>query len=151
MNNHNNQGLKSQLSLLKAFNNHSWQLVPNHSLSTIIPINHPYPILQPPLLLLSHDVVFANTTRTLRSVLCNKESWHDFLLVLWFDITQRHTAHTDANRLTHPCKYILTPPVVLTTAHNSSLNDLLISKFYFMAAFLAFQKLLTCRSHISVD
>ena len=39
-----------------------------------------------------------------------------FLLVLWFDITltqkQRHTSHSRVNRLTHPYKYKLTPPVM---------------------------------------
>ena len=37
-----------------------------------------------------------------------------FLLVIWFDITntQTHKAHLGASRLTHPYKYIFTPPVL---------------------------------------
>ena len=35
-----------------------------------------------------------------------------FLLVLWFDIRHPNKRHTRVTRLTHPYKYILTPPVV---------------------------------------
>ena len=37
-----------------------------------------------------------------------------FLLVHWFDIThtQTHTVHSWARRLTHPYKYIFTPPIM---------------------------------------
>ena len=43
--------------------------------------------------------------------------WSDtrwFLLVLWFDIThpQAHTARLAASKLTHPYRYIFTPPVM---------------------------------------
>ena len=43
-------------------------------------------------------------------------TWHVFLLVLWFDTTytkkERHTAYTGINRQTRSYKYILTPPVM---------------------------------------
>ena len=48
------------------------------------------------------------------------------------DIThkQRHTLHTGANRLTHPCKYILTPPVRCSQQLSvlNWISNLLISK-----------------------
>ena len=54
---------------------------------------------------------------------------HGFLLGLWLANTHRHTkreryaAHTGANRLTHPYKYILTPPAVFTTFIYITLNE----------------------------
>ena len=61
-----------------------------------------------------------STRRTLMCVFCNNVSsllssdilW--FLLVLWFDITytQTHTTHPGVSRLSHPYKYIFTPPVM---------------------------------------
>ena len=79
--------------------------------------------------------------------------WDGFLLVPWFDIVHTNKQHTRADRLTHPYKYILTPPVMcsqqLSVLH--WMNNLLILKFYFtdFHSVFAFQKL-TCRSHISV-
>ena len=67
------------------------------------------------------------------------EVWHIiwFFTSLWFDTTQthkqRHIAHSGVNWLTHPYKYILTPPVMcsqqLCALH--WMNNLLISKFCF--------------------
>ena len=58
--------------------------------------------------------------------------------------THRNTAGSGDNRLTHPYKYILTPTAICNTLNNS-----LYQKFTFHGVF-SFQKLLTCRSHISV-
>ena len=56
---------------------------------------------------------YLSTRRTFMCVSCIKASsllrpntWWSFLLVLWFDITQAHTAHW------HTHKYIFTPPVM---------------------------------------
>ena len=60
---------------------------------------------------------------------------------------QRPMAHTGANRLTHVYRYILMPTVLYW------MNNLLILKNYF-AEFhnvFVFQRLLTFRSHTSVD
>ena len=83
-------------------------------------------------------------------------TWCGFLQVLWFDITykKRHTTHSGANRLTHPNKYILTSPVMcwqqLSVLH--WMNNLLMSRIFFTETHnvFTFQKLLSCRSHISV-
>ena len=80
-----------------------------------------------------------------------------FLLVLRFKITHTHTKtlNAEANRMTHPYKYILTPPVMcsqlLFVSHQ--MNNLLIFKIYFteFCNISAFQKVLTCRSHLSVE
>ena len=67
-----------------------------------------------------------------------------FLLVLCFDIThtQRRTAHTEANRLTRPYKYIFTMCLQqLSVLH--LLNNLLISKIYFPEFHRTLQKLRT--------
>ena len=63
--------------------------------------------------------------------------------------TQRHTVHTGGNKLTHPYKYTLTPPVICS----HSMNNSPISKTYFTEFHNVFflKKLLTCRSHISID
>ena len=57
-----------------------------------------------------NPLLFWQASSLLRSETCG------FLLVLWFGITQahthRHTAHTGADRLTHPYKYTLTPPAI---------------------------------------
>ena len=44
--------------------------------------------------------------------------------------TQRHTAHIGANRLTHPYKYILKPPVMCSQQVSAlhGINNMLISK-----------------------
>ena len=48
--------------------------------------------------------------------LLRSDTQYGLLLVLWFDITytitQIHTAHSGAKRVTHPLKYIFTPPVM---------------------------------------
>ena len=83
-------------------------------------------------------------------------TWCGFLQVLWFDITykKRNTTHSGANRLTHPDKYILTSPVMcwqqLSVLH--WMNNLLMSRIFFTETHnvFTFQKLLSCRSHISV-
>ena len=65
---------------------------------------------------------------------------------------QTHTGHTGTNRLTHIYKHILTPPVTCTqTATYTALKK--ITKIYFAEVenVFAFQKLLTCGSHISAD
>ena len=65
------------------------------------------------------------------------------------------TLHTGANRPTHSYKYILTPSVMcsqqLHVLHR--MNNLVISKIYFTEfhSVFGFQKLLTCRSHLSVN
>ena len=74
--------------------------------------------------------VFYGTRRQVYWVLTR-----DFLLVLWFDITQTqtHTEHPGASRLVHPYKYIFTP-LVMRSQQPSSLhwmNNSLISKIYF--------------------
>ena len=83
-------------------------------------------------------------TKTLQHVLCNQQgvsllssnTWHGFLLVLWFDITHAHKKqrhHTGANRLKRPYKHILTSPVLcsqqLSVLH--WMNNLMIWKIYF--------------------
>ena len=89
---------------------------------------------------------------TRRQGLLRSDTW-GILLVLWFDITQiqNHTAHSGANRLTHSYKYILTPPV-MCSQQLSALHWIIhwYQKFSYHNVF-SFQKLLTCRSHISVD
>ena len=83
--------------------------------------------------------------------------------LIWFGIThihththkhthKPHTAHPRANRLTHPATYILTPPVIWSQ-HLSVLHSIiqyLYQKFTFHKVF-TISKLLTYRSHISVD
>ena len=58
-----------------------------------------------------------------------------------------HTAHTGANRLTHPYKHMLTSPVMcsqkLCVIH--WMNNLLTSKFTEFHIVFAYQKLLTCK------
>ena len=69
--------------------------------------------------------------------------------------TDTHTTHAGANRLTHPYKYISTPPVIcsqqLPVLH--CMINSLISKMSFTGFYNAFgfQKLLTYRSHMSFD
>ena len=62
---------------------------------------------------------------------------------------QGHTAHTGANRLTHPYKYILTPPVMcsqqLSVLH--WMNNLPTSTFTLQVSTIS----LTCRSHIKFN
>ena len=92
------------------------------------------------------------------SSLLRSDTRYGFLLVLWFDITHTNNDTKDPQgpiRLTHSCKYILASLVMysqqLSVLHR--LNNSLISKLYFTEfqnAF-AFQNLLTCRSHISVE
>ena len=81
------------------------------------------------------------TRRTLPCVLCNKA------LTLLRSNTWRGP--------THPYKYILTPPVMCSQQLSVShwISDSLITKIYVtdFHGVSAFQKLLTCRSHISVD
>ena len=67
---------------------------------------------------------------------------------MWlFAGTQRHTACSRARRLTHPCKYIFTPPVTcsqqLSLFHKMNIS--LIKNF--LSSIFSFQKLLTCESH----
>ena len=78
------------------------------------------------------------------------------IILTWYHTNKRrHTAHTGANRMTYPYKYILTPPILcseqLSVLH--SMNKLLTSKINFTGFYnvLAVHKSLTCRSHISVD
>ena len=78
------------------------------------------------------------------------------IILTWYHTnTRRLTAHTGANRMTYPYKYILTPPILcseqLSVLH--SMNKLLTSKINFTGFYnvLAVHKSLTCRSHISVD
>ena len=101
--------------------------------------------------------IYLNIRRTLLNVLCNKASsllrsntcafcWYSDLI----SQTQRHTAHSGANRLTHPYKYILTPLVMCSKKLSVciTLSDSLYQKFTFHV--FSFQKLFTCRSHTSV-
>ena len=68
------------------------------------------------------------------------------LIAIW------KTLRTGANRLTHLYKHIITPPVRcsqhLSVSHG--MNNLKIYFIDFHNVF-AFQKLLFCRSHVSVD
>ena len=61
------------------------------------------------------------------SSLLRSDTSDGFLLVLWFDIahtTQTNTQHNlGDNRLTHPYKYILTPPVMRSVAICITLNE----------------------------
>ena len=106
-----------------------------------------------------------STTRTLRCVLCNKTSvyWnlpHDVFfasVLIWYHThTKTPTVHIGAYRLTHPHKYILTPPVMCSqqlSALYHRMNNSLISKMYYteFQNIFPFQKLLTCRNHVSID
>ena len=65
------------------------------------------------------------------------EVWHIMWFfagtLIWYHI-HKHTVHSEGSRLTHPYKYILTPPVVcsqqLSVLH--WLNNSLISKIYLL-------------------
>ena len=96
------------------------------------------------------------------SFFCNKVSslvrldTCGFLLVLWFDVThtntKKDTQHAKGQRDRHPYKYILIL-LVMCSEQPSVLhwtNNLLISKIYFTEFhnIFAFQKLLSCRSHL---
>ena len=73
---------------------------------------------------------------------------------IWYR-TNKDTAHTWTNRLTHPHKYILTWTVMCS--HQLSIlhwmNKLVISKIHFTEFHnvFAFKKLLFCKYHVSVD
>ena len=80
--------------------------------------------------------------------------WFFGSTVIWYHThKQRHTAHSGANRLTYPYKYILISPFMcsqlLSVLH--WINNLLISKIYFTESqnVFGFQKVLTCKSHIN--
>ena len=56
--------------------------------------------------------------RILISALCNKapslqrsDKYFFTGTLIWYHTQKTHTAHSGASRLTHPCKYIFTPPV----------------------------------------
>ena len=87
---------------------------------------------------------YLSTTRTLQcvfmqhgvSLMRSSNTWHGFLLYL---ISHTHTqtktqnTHTRVTRLRHPCKYILTPPVMCSQHLSVSqwINNLLVPKIYF--------------------
>ena len=88
---------------------------------------------------LTHNVLFAGT-------------------LIWYHThtqthtPQTHTARTGASRMTYPYKYIFTPPV-MCSQQLSLLHKWIIhwyQKFSFHNVF-SFQRLLTCKSHLSVD
>ena len=69
--------------------------------------------------------------------------------------TRRQIAHTDANGLTHPYKYMLTLPVMCSKQLPvlNWMNNFVASKIYILEFHdvFAFEKLLTCKNHKSVD
>ena len=116
-------------------------------------------------LFLMTDIMDLHMSRlgTFWCVLCNKVLVyqgliHDVAFCKYSDLIshtkKRHTTHSGANRLTHPDKYILTSPVMcwqqLSVLH--WMNNLLMSRIFFTETHnvFTFQKLLSCRSHISV-
>ena len=76
---------------------------------------------------------------------------HQFIEVqhmMYFHLTsgtqkQRHTVHSGANRVTHPYKHILKPPVMCS--QKLSILYGIYTEFHNV---FAFQKLVTCRGHI---
>ena len=73
-------------------------------------------------------------------VLCNKVSgllrWYSDVAITHTN-TKAHTAHSGASRLTHPYKYIFTPPVICSSYfYYIKWNHSLISKIYFPVSFL---------------
>ena len=73
-----------------------------------------------PLFCLPPFSIFFQSIPQLKISFLRCDTWCGFLQVLWFNLTQTHmqthtdkdTAHSGASRLTHPYKYIFTPPVI---------------------------------------
>ena len=72
-----------------------------------------------------------------------------YCTLIWYQIhTNKHTAQTGANRLTHLHKYMLTTPAMCSQQQSvlQWMNNLLISKIHFKEFhnLSAFQRLLIC-------
>ena len=99
--------------------------------------------------------MFCATRRQIYWGLTNNVAFCYFFDLILHTHKQRHTTHAGAKRLTHPHKYILTPAVTCSQLLSALhwINNSLMSKIYFTEFHnvFTFQKLLTWRSHISVD